>query len=201
LLPALENSALFSDDKSPEPLNEEGEHGPPYWRALVPAWLDAPLSRACAPVAELVLHYLHSLALPPTADLQTVSSAAALVDSILAAAAVPAVEEERWDVTPLRSLQDLAALCRRYEELDAIQQELTAIGGAFATLFILVVSGFKFFFLFLEITSKVPYNVLEPVLGIRIRVHRICIFWGARGSISPELRIRLRIRILPFFFD
>ncbi len=94
----------------------------------MPAWLDAPLSRASAPVAELVLHYLHSLALPPAADLQTVSSAAALVDSILAAA-VAAVEEERWDVTPVRSLQDLAALCRRYEELDAIQQELTAIGG------------------------------------------------------------------------
>ncbi len=130
LLPALENSALFSDDKSPEPLNEKGESRPPYWRALVPAWLDAPLSRASAPVAELVLHYLHSLALPPAADLQTVSSAAALVDSILAAAAVPAVEEEeRWGVTPVRSLQDLAALCRRYEELDAIQQELTAIGG------------------------------------------------------------------------
>jgi hypothetical protein len=129
LLPALENSALFSDDNSPEPLNEKFDHRPPYWRALVPAWLDAPLSRASAPVAELVLHYLHSLALPPAADLQTVSSAAALVDSILAAAAVPAVEEERWDVTPLRSLHDLAALCRRYEELDAIQQELTAIGG------------------------------------------------------------------------
>jgi hypothetical protein len=133
LLPALENSALFSDDNSPEPLNEKGEHRPPYWRALVPAWLDAPLSRASAPVAELVLLYLHSLALPPAADLQTVSSAAALVDSILAdsilAAAVPAVEEERWDVTPVRSLHDLAALCRRYEELDAIQQELTAIGG------------------------------------------------------------------------
>jgi hypothetical protein len=128
LLPALENSALFSDDNSPEPLNEKGEHRPPYWRALVPAWLDAPLSRASAPVAELVLDYLHSLALPPAADLQTVSSAAALVDSILAAA-VPAVEEEGWDVTPVRSLQDLAALCRRYEELDAIQQELTAIGG------------------------------------------------------------------------
>jgi hypothetical protein len=128
LLPALENSALFSDDKSPELLKNEGEHGPPYWRALVPAWLDAPLSRASAPVADLVLHYLHSLALPPAADLQTVSSTAALVDSILAAA-VPAVEEERWDVTPVRSLQGLAALCRRYEELDAIQQELTAIGG------------------------------------------------------------------------
>jgi hypothetical protein len=128
LLPALENSALLSDDKSPEPLTNEGEHRPPYWRALVPAWLDAPLSRASAPVAELVLHYLHSLALPPPADLQTVSSAAALVDSILAAAAVPAVEDDRWDLTPVRSLQDLAALCRRYEELDAIQQELTAIG-------------------------------------------------------------------------
>ncbi len=135
MLPALENSALFSDDNSPEPLNEKGEHGPPYWRALVPTWLDAPLSRASAPVAELVLHYLHSLALPPAADLQTVSSAAALVDSILAdsilAAAVPAVEEEeeRWDVTPVLSLQDLAALCRRHAELDAIQHELTAIGG------------------------------------------------------------------------
>ncbi len=131
MLPAQENSALFSDDDSPEPLNEKGEHEPPYWRALVPAWLDAPLSRASAPVAELVLHYLHSLALPPVADLQTVSSAAALVDSILASEPVtePAVEEERWDVTPVRSLQDLAALCRRYEELDTIQQELTAIGG------------------------------------------------------------------------
>jgi hypothetical protein len=130
LLPALENSALFSDDKSPEPLNEKGEHRPPYWGALVPAWLDAPLSRASAPVAELVLHYLHSLALPPAADLQTVSSAVTLVDSVLAAAAVPAVEEEeRWDATPVRSLQDLAALCRRYAELDAIQQELTSIGG------------------------------------------------------------------------
>ena len=131
MLPALENSALFSDDKSPELLKNEGEHGPPYWRALVPAWLDAPLSRASAPVADLVLHYLHSLALPPAADLQTVSSTAALVDSILASepAAVAAVEEERWEVTPVRSLQDLAALCRRYAELDAIQQELTSIGG------------------------------------------------------------------------
>ncbi len=128
MLPALENNALFSDDSSPEPLKNEGDHRPPYWRALVPAWLDAPLSCASAPVAELVLHYLHSLALPPAADLQTVNSAAALVDSILAAAEA-AVEEERWDVTPLRSLQDLAALCRRYEELDATQQELTAIGG------------------------------------------------------------------------
>jgi hypothetical protein len=117
----------------------------PSWRTVVPSWLDAHLAAASSSdpaVAALILHYLHSHALPPGCRLESVAAAAELVTAILASShegewsessASGASSEEGivydGDALPSVSvLKNLLALCRQFAELEAIQQEFTAIG-------------------------------------------------------------------------
>jgi hypothetical protein len=111
---------------------------------IVPAWLEDPLSGAGEPVAELILHYLHCHALPRATTLDTVNAAADLVESLLKgedASVAREVEENDRPKLSLVVLEELAALCRRYAELDAIQRELMAIGTSYRTFIVFLEAG------------------------------------------------------------